>query len=137
MSTNEPFVPTTTANIERANRLFGIQGHPGFLEIVRLSQELVTEAADVCAYFGGWDPQQIVMLKVRMQAAKEHHERLFGKIREAIERGITEDKALRESQTATLRPEKSASEVVETGDHVRREVLTKFAEMDDRIAGSH
>ena len=128
---SEPFVPTTTPNIERANRLLGLRSHPGFMDLLRLSQEIVQSATDICADFGGWDAQQIVVLKVRMQAAKEHHELLIAKMQDAIRAGVEEDSMRRASM-----PEKSPEDVLAQGDYVRQEVLTKFDEMDSRAAGS-
>ena len=128
---SEPFVPTTTPNIERANRLLGLRSHPGFMDLLRLSLEIVQSAADFCADFGGWDAQQIVVLKVRMQAAKEHHELLIAKMQDAIRAGVEEDSMRRSSM-----PAKSPEDVLAQGDYVRQEVLTKFDEMDSRAAGS-
>ena len=128
---SEPFVPTTTPTIERANRLLGLRSHPGFIDLLRLSQEIVQSAADICADFGGWDAQQIVVLKVRMQAAKEHHELLIAKMQDAIRAGVEEDSMRRSSM-----PAKSPEDVLAQGDYVRQEVLTKFDEMDSRAAGS-
>src|ERR1700688_5208476 len=88
-----PFVPTTTPNIERANRLMALRAHPGFIDFLRLSEELVRDAADICADYPGWDAQQIVVLKVRMQCAKEHHQMLISKMQEAIQAGIEEGRA--------------------------------------------
>lgn len=131
-----PFVAVTTPTIERANRLMHLQTMPGFLDIIRMSQDLVTEAADACADFGGWDPQQIVVLKVRMQAAREHHALLIKKIRDAIEAGILEQKAAMEAAKAT--PEMIRASI-EQGDLVRQAVLTKFDQKDaeNRTAGSY
>lgn len=131
-----PFVAVTTPTIERANRLLHIQTMPGFLDILRISQDLVTEAIDACSEYGGWDPQQIMVLKVRMQAAKEHHVLLMKKIKDAIEAGILEQKAAMESAKATPEQIRSA---IEQGDLVRQAVLTKFDQKDaeNRTAGSY
>src|SRR5271154_3505234 len=131
--TNSPFVATTTPAIERANRLLGLRAHPGFADLLRLSQELVQSAADICADYPGWDSQQIVVLKVRMQCAKEHHTMLLAKINEAILAGIAEQAA------AQNLPKKSAADAMDQGDLVRQEVLTHFAGMDEdnRPAGSY
>jgi hypothetical protein len=131
MSATQPFPQTTTPNIERANRLISLKAHPGFFDLLALSQELVQSSADQCADYGGWDAQQIVVLKVRMQAAKEHHQLLISKILEAIRTGVDEQMAM----SATL-PEKTVGDVVEQGDYVRQQVLTKFDEFDTRPAGS-
>ena len=127
-----PFHPTSTPAMDRANRLISVKGHPGFLEILRLSQELVDTAQAISTDFGGWDPQQIVVLKIRAQAAKEHHAALIAKIHEAIAAGIAEGNAV----AATL-PEKTPTEMIEQGDYVRQEMLKKFDEMEGRTAGSY
>lgn len=129
---SEPFVPTTTPNIERANRLMSLRDNPGFLDLLRLSQELSIEAAEQCADYGGWDPQQIMVLKVRMQAAKEHHQLLIAKMLDAIKLGIDEGKALQSSL-----PAKTPEQAVEQGDYVRQAVLQKFEDTDNRPAGSY
>jgi len=127
-----PFQPTGTPAMDRANRLISVKGHPGFLEILRISQDLVNTAQDICTDFGGWDPQQIVVLKCRAQAAKEHHQLLIAKIHEAIAEGIAEGSAV-----ASTLPEKTPTEMIEQGDHVRQEMLKKFDEMEGRTAGSY
>ena len=131
-----PFVAITTPTIERANRLMHVQTLPGFLDIIRISQELVKDADTACADYGGWDPQQIVVLKVRMQAAREHHALLLKKIKDAIEAGILEQKAAMESAKPTPEEIRSA---IEQGDLVRQAVLTKFDQKDaeQRTAGSY
>lgn len=132
MSASAPFVQTSTPNIERANRLISLKSHPGFFDLLRLSQELVQSAADICADYGGWDAQQIVVLKVRMQTAKEHHQMLIAKIHEAITLGVEEGKAL-----APTLPEKSPEDMVAQGDYVRAKTLQKFEEIDTRAPGSY
>jgi hypothetical protein len=127
-----PFVQSTTPTIERANRLLSLRAHPGFLDLLRLSQELVQEAADTCADFGGWDPHQIIVLKVRMQAAKEMHQALLVRLQNAIQDGLDEAKA----RISTM-PEKTPAEILEQGDYVRQRVLQNFEEQDNRTAGSY
>lgn len=141
MSSNEipvtagsiPFEATTTPNIERANRLISVRAHPGFLDVLRLSQEIVQEAADNCADYPGWDAQQITVLKVRMQVAKEHHQRLLVKIQQVIENGIAEGQ-----EFAANLPAKSAEESLDQGDYVRQRMLERFESQDEmRAAGSY
>ena len=127
-----PFVPTTTPTIERANRLISLRANPGFYDLLQLSQELVQSAADICEDYPGWDAQHIVVLKVRMQAAKEHHALLIHKVQEAIEAGLNEARA----EIANL-PAKTVAETLDQGDFVRQKVLEKFEEYDSRPAGSH
>jgi hypothetical protein len=130
---NNPLEPTASYNIERANRLMALRVHPGFSDLVRISQSLVDEATAIAIDFAGWDAQQISILKARAQAAKEHHALLFAKMTEAIREGVEEQAA-----SANL-PDKSVREVLETGDLVRQEVLTKFSdlEQESRLPGSY
>ena len=128
----QPFVPTTTFLIERANRLISLRAHPGFIDLLRISQELVDEATAVSIDYGGWDPQQIVVLKSRAQAAKEYHSRLIGKVMEAIRDGMEDASA-----NASILPEKTPGEALEQGDYVRQKMLEKFDDMDARPAGSY
>jgi hypothetical protein len=125
-----PFVPETTPTIERANRLISVRSNPGFLDILRISQELVDRAAAVLVDYGGWDPQQIMVLKARAQAAKEHHNTLLGSINDAIREGVEEGRTVAPSA-------KTATDALDQGDHVRRIVLEKFEEFDSRPAGSY
>jgi hypothetical protein len=129
-----PFIPATTPNIERANRLLGLRSHPGFLDLLRLSQTLVQDAADTCADFGGWDSQQIIVLKVRMQAAKEMHQALITRMQNAIQAGLDEAKA-----TLPTMPAMTATEMMDQGDLVRQHVLQNFETMDadQRSPGSY
>ena len=123
----QPFVPTTTPKIERANHLISILSHPGFQDIMQISQQMVQEAADVCADYPGWDTMQIVVLKVRMQTAKEHHDVFLARIKEAIRDGVAEGQSLVAEQKL---PPKTPQEAIEHGDFVRQRVLEKFTEMD-------
>lgn len=127
-----PFAATTTPAIERANRLISVRSNPGFLDIIRISEDLVKNAYELAADSPAWDPNQIVLLKARMQAAKEHHELLFAKILEAIRAGVEEASA-----KANELPSKTVEEILEQGDYVRQEVLRKFDDMDLRPAGSY
>jgi hypothetical protein len=127
-----PFVATTTAAIERANRLMGVRAHPGFLDIIRIEQELIQEAVDACIDYAGWDQQMIMLLKVQMQIAKQHHKTLLYRINQAIEQGVAEAK----EQVDNL-PQKTAAEAVDQGDLVRQQVLERFEEFDSRPGGSY
>jgi len=133
-STTYPFVPTTTPTIERANHLMGLRAHPGFAEFMGLAQELVQETIDATSRYPGWDPQQIIVLKVRQQVAKELCDALMVKMMEAIRAGIDEQAA----NTANL-PVKTAEESLEQGDYVRQAVLASFKEREteNRAAGSY
>jgi hypothetical protein len=126
-----PFEPTSTPTIDRANRLISLRANPGFGDLRALSQELVNEAAMACARYGGWDAQQIVVMKVRQQCALEHHEQLLQRINSAIQAGLDEARAL-----ISDLPEKTPEDAMEQGDYVRVKVLEKFDEMDSRVPGS-
>lgn len=121
----KPFVPRTTESVERANRFMALREHPSFNDLYRLSQSLVDEATANLIDYPGWDKDQIAVLKARAQAAKEHHARLFMKITEAIQDGVSE------AQEAL-----SERELSEQSDQLRAAVLSKF-DNESRVAGSH
>jgi hypothetical protein len=132
MSAPDSFVGKSSAGIERANRLISLKANPGWWDLIRLSQDLVDEATAACADFGGWDPQQIVVLKVRMQTAKEYQRLLIDRVNIAIQHGVEEARA-----ALPTMPEKSATEILEQGDYVRQKVLERFEEIDTRSPGSY
>jgi hypothetical protein len=123
----------TASVIDRSNRLLSLRSNPGFRDAWQISQNMVDIATAIAVDYGGWDSQQITVLKVRAQAAKEHHELFFAKIVEAIRDGI-------EAQaTAANLTDKTPAEVVEQGDYVRQQVLTRFEEFDaeGRLPGTY
>ncbi len=124
---------SSTPAIERANRLLSLRSNPGFIDLQRIAQDLVQNAADQCADYGGWDDRQIVVLKVRMQCAKEFKDLLFAKIIEAIREGVQEQAA------ASNLADKTPAEILDQGDYVRQQVLTKFEEFDaeGRLPGTY
>jgi hypothetical protein len=130
---SEPNVLPSSAVIDRANRLMGLRANPGFPDAWQISKALADEAGHISITYPGWDPQQIMVLKARAQAALEHHELFFAKIQEVIRAGIQEQAA-----SPTL-SDKTPAEVLETGDYVRQEVLAHFAEMDSegRLPGTY
>jgi hypothetical protein len=123
----------TNSVIERANRLLSLRSNQGFSDLYRISQDIVNSLTDSAITYPGWDIQQLMVLKSRAQAAKEHHELLFAKIVEAIRDGL-------EAQAvATNLGDKTVTEVLEQGDYVRQQVLTRFEEFDNetRAPGSY
>jgi hypothetical protein len=130
---SEPFVQTTTPVIERANRLLGAEAYPGFRDIFQISLDIANSLTANAIDYPGWDTQQMMVLKVRAQAAKEHHELLFARIKEAIRDGV------QEQASQINMADKTPGEIIDQGDYVRREVLTHFEEMDNenRAAGSY
>lgn len=119
--------------INRANRLLSLKSNPGFADAWRISKDLADEAGRISITYPGWDPNQMIVLKARAQAALEYHELFFAKIKEAINDGVQEQAA-----QANL-PEKTPAEILEQGDYVRQEVLAHFSDMDseNRPAGSY
>jgi len=71
--------------------------------------------------------------KVRMQCAKEFKDLLFAKIIEAIREGVQEQAA------ASNLADKTPAEILDQGDYVRQQVLTKFEEFDaeGRLPGTY
>jgi hypothetical protein len=131
MSVLQPFAVTTTPIVERANRLLSVKSNPGFIDILRISQQLVDEAAAQSIDYPGWDAQQITVLKCRAQAAKEHHQQLIRRIMAAIQDGLDAAKADLSSM-----PAKTPTEIIEQGDLVRQEFLKKAEDLDSRVPGS-
>lgn len=131
MSVLQPFAVTTTPIVERANRLLSVKSNPGFIDILRISQQLVDEATDASVDYPGWDAQQITVLKCRAQAAKEHHQQLIRRIMAAIQDGLDAAKADLSSM-----PAKTPTEIIEQGDLVRQEFLKKAEDLDSRVPGS-
>lgn len=133
-TTHIPFHQTTTPTIERSNRFLSLKAHPGFYDLILLSQQLVQEASDQSRDYPGWDPQQMVVLKCRAQASHEHHEALLARMQNAINTGIAEaTRLIAEHQLES----KTAAEVIDQGDYVRQAVLEEFGKMDEtRASGS-
>ena len=130
---SETPVQESASVIDRANRLLSLRSNPGFRDAWQISKALSDEATRISVTYPGWDPQQIMVLKARAQAALEHHELFFAKIIEAIREGVQEQ--ANQSNLA----EKPVSEILETGDYVRQQVLTRFEELDNetRAPGSY
>jgi hypothetical protein len=121
-----------SAIIDRANRLMGLKDHPGFADLMQISQQLVKEAVDSTSDYPGWDKDMMVVLKVRQQAAKEHHMALTQRVAAAIQAGIEEARA-----SVANFAQQPVAEMQEQGDYVRQAVLTKFEEQDNRVPGSY
>jgi hypothetical protein len=130
---SETPVVESSAVIDRANRLMSLRSNPGYPDAWQISKQMADDAGRISITYPGWDPQQIIVLKVRAQAALEHHEAYFANIQAAIREGI------QAQATAANLHEKTPGEVLETGDYVRQEVLTRFAEMDTdgRLPGTY
>lgn len=129
-----PFVPVTTPTIERANRLFSLRAHPGFLDLLRVLDDFVEAARQKTETYPGWDTQIMLVLKVRQQVAAEVKPALLSEVNDIIDAGIAEARA--QVEAANI-PAKSAADSVDQGDFVRQQVLESFEQMDNRVAGSY
>lgn len=126
----DPFAaPSTPLAVEISNRLVAVSQLPGYVEIMRISGSLVDEATAALVDWPGWDMQQVVTLKARAQAAKEHHQMLFARIQQAIQAGILEA-----AEKKDLQPEIN-KDSIHLADELREEVLANMPD-DNRIAGS-
>lgn len=126
----EPFLPPTPLLTERSNRLAAVRALPGFVEILRISAQLVDEATATSVDYPGWDMQQSFVLKARAQAAKEHHEMLFTRIEQAIRDGVAEAAEKKDLQTDKTK------DTIRDADELREEILSTVSD-DMRVAGSH
>ena len=127
-----PFVQTTTPAIERSNRLMSVRQNPGYIELVRIANEMAQEAVVANTTYPGYDTQVMWVLKIRQQVAAEYAQMFFTRVQNEIQAGLDEMRA----QITTL-PVKSAAEAVDQGDYVRQAVLQKFDEYDSRSPGSY
>lgn len=134
------FEPTMTPAMERANRLAAVRVHPGFLEIVRIMQEVEQLATDEALSFTGWDTLQIALRAASMRTAQQYRKQVLQRIQDAIDEGVAD--ARRQVEMATLAA-KTPDEVVEQSDYVRAQVLENFESRDEkandpmRVAGSY
>ena len=129
-----PFVNTMTPAMDRAQRLLSLRQHPGFRDLIRLSQDMADKVDMDLRRYPGWDLQQLAVLHARVKAAQEHHEAWMNAIQEAINQGEAEAVELRDAnQLAAKTPE----QIVEESDMLRIRMLNRFAEMDNRIPGSY
>lgn len=126
-----PLPVETTPAIERANRLLSLRNHPGFVDMVRISLDIVEEITTMCIDSKAWDALQITTLKCQAHGAKTHHQQLFTRVQEAINQGIFEANTLMNAKA------NNAPQVIEQHDYVRQEALRTFAEIDNRVAGSY
>ncbi len=67
-----------------ANRMLALKASPGFHDLRLLAEMLEREAAVAARDFPGFDPQEIVTLKVQSQTAHKVLAELFGRIDAAI-----------------------------------------------------
>ena len=136
----QAFEPTTTPVMERANRLAAVRTHPGFLEIIRILQDIEQLATDNSLSYDGWDTLQIALRAASMRTAQQVRIQLLHRIQDAIDEGVAD--ARRQVEMAAL-TSKTPSEVVDQSDYVRAQTLEVFAAKDEqandpmRMAGSY
>lgn len=126
-----PLPITSTVAIDRGNRLLSLRNHPGFLDLIRISLDLVQEAGEAEKRFDGWDPMQIIARRERVKGAELHHQALFQRLQEAINEGYLE------AQNLSTGVQKSAAEVIEQHDYMRQRVLQQMGDFESRVAGSY
>ena len=76
--------PTVAQVVALANRLLAQKAAPGFHDIRLICEQLEQEAAAASRDYPGFDPQQMVQLKIRMQTAHELVVEIFARIDAAI-----------------------------------------------------
>jgi len=126
----DPYLPPTPLATERSNRLTAVRALPGYVEIMRISAQLADEAAASLVDWPGWDMQQLVTLKARAQAAKEHHNMLFDRIERAIRDGVAEADEKKDLQVDQTKGS------IRMADEIREEFLKTMPE-ELRIPGSY
>ena len=122
----------STPAMERANRLVSLRSHPGFKDLIQIALDMAGEAEEKLTSFNGWDPAAISAIAVASQISRRFQQELMRRIQAAINDGILEAKTL-----ANQLPEKTAADLLDQSDFVRRKALEMFDEMDNRVAGSY
>lgn len=79
--------PTAAAVLALANRMIALKASPGFHDLRLICEMLEQEATEAIIEYPGHDRDQLFVLKVRAQAAKELVVELFGRIEGAIANG--------------------------------------------------
>ena len=130
-----PFEPRTTLTVDRANRLMGLKAHPGFNDLVRLSEETVRAAEAAVTEYSGWDKDELVARSIAFRAAKRSHEMLFTRMAQAIQDGVAETLQQRSEQPLTF----DAREADAMAEDLRAEVLRQIDEQnyDTRVSGTY
>jgi len=98
VTVDRPFEPRTTLAVDRANRLHSLIAHPGWNDMVALSEQTVKIAEDALVNFEGWDRDELVARSIAFRAAKKSHQRLFNGIQQAVQAGVEEAAVLMDSE---------------------------------------
>lgn len=137
VTVNNPFAPRTTLTIDKANRLLALKSHPGFNDLVALSEQTVKAAEDALVGFEGWDKDELVARSIAFRAAKRSHEMLFGRLVKAIQDGIEEAVAIRDANATPS--ELFSAEAADMADDLRVKVLQHMddTKYETRIPGTY
>jgi len=119
----------STPAIELAQRLRSLSSHPGFRDLIRLSEKTVKVAEDAFVNFEGWDKEELSARSIAFRSAKKFHVSLFQEINWAIEGGIEE---ARQEQVAGRDP--FGREAADAADNLRNTVLETY---DTRVPGTY
>jgi hypothetical protein len=135
ISLERPFEQRTTLTIDKANRLIALKAHPGFNDLVALSEQTVKLAEEALVGYEGWDRDELNARSIAFRAAKRSHEMLFGRMAHAIQQGIEEAAAVRDSGA----PGDFSAEAADMADQLRVRVLQHMDETkyETRIPGTY
>ncbi len=132
---DKPFEARTTLAIDIANRLLSLKGHPGFVDLVRISEQTVKAAEDALVNFEGWDRDELAARSIAFRAAKRSHEMLFVNMAVAIQTGIEEAARIRDANATP--GALFSKEAADCSDELRAMVLQLGKnEYDTRVPGS-
>jgi hypothetical protein len=137
ISLERPFEARTTLTIDKANRLIALRAHPGFNDLVALSEQTVKLAEDALVGYEGWDRDELNARSIAFRAAKKSHEMLFGRMAHAIQEGIEEAAAVRDANATSGDP--YSRDAADMADELRAKVLQHIDETryDTRIPGTY
>ena len=129
VTVDNPYEKRTSLAIDVANRLLSLRGHPGFQDLMRLSQETVRLAEVAVTEYEGWDKDELVARSIAFRAAKRSHEMLFVRMANAIQAGISE---------ATTE-QGNTKEAADMADELRALVVKQLDEenVETRVSGTY
>lgn len=134
ISLTNPFEARTTLSIDMANRLFALRGQPGFIDLIRLSEETVKVAEDAFVNFDGWDKDELAARSIAFKAARRFHQMLWSRVESVIQGGIEEARQAR--QEAVDDP--FGKDAADMADNLRVAVLERQSDMyDTRVSGTY
>lgn len=133
VTVDRPFEQRVTLTVDRANRLLALKAHPGFNDLVALSEQTVSAARAALVDYEGWDRDELLARSIAFRAAVKSHEMLFVRVAQAIQAGIEEAAALKSSA------DPFSSDAADMADQLRVMVLQqeKESNYDTRTPGSY